>query len=141
MCARFGNSSTSGEVKSPSFTFYGEATLSFLAGSWIGDGETLDVHLGENLLNRYDIPNGQWTKITVDITGNGKTALTFVADNRFFLDEVRVVKKETTGIKENHIDNKINGHIYSITGLDLGTDTEKIPEGVYIHNGKKYIKK
>lgn len=141
MCAKFGNSDTSGEVKSPSFTFYGEATLSFLAGSWIGDGETLDVYLGENLLNQYDIPNGQWTKITVDITGNGKTTLTFVADKRFFLDEVRVVKKETTGIKENHIDNKINGHIYSITGLDLGTDTEKIPEGVYIHNGKKYIKK
>ncbi len=141
MCAKFGNGSIPGKATTPSFTFYGEATLSFFAGSWIGDGETLILYQGEERLNQYDIPNGKWTKITVDITGNGPTTLTFSADKRFFLDEVKVVEKETTGIKENLVNSKNNGHVYSIMGLDLGTDIDKLPEGIYIYNGKKYIKK
>lgn len=140
-CAKFGTASITGKATTPSFTFYGNATLSFLAGSWIGDNETLSVSQGETLLGQYNIPNGKWTNISVDITCDGATTLTFLGDKRFFLDEVKVTKKATTGIKDAIVNDKNNGHVYSITGLDLGTDINKLPAGVYIYGGKKYIKK
>jgi immune inhibitor A len=140
-CAKFGTMNYAGKATSPSFNLNGDATLSFLAGSWMGDGETIDVYMGETLLGMYDIPNGMWTKITIPVTGNGRTALVFMGENRFFLDEVKVIKTETDGIKETVANGKTTGHIYSIMGLDLGTDIDRLSEGVYIYNGKKYIKK
>ncbi len=52
-----------------------------------------------------------------------------------------VVKKQTNGIEENVVETKTNGHVYSITGQDLGMDINGLPVGIYIYNGKKYIKK
>ncbi len=76
-----------------------------------------------------------------DITGTGKTTIRFEALNRFFLDEVKVTKKQADGIKEIKANTITNGHVYSITGQDMGTDPDAIPAGIYIYNGKKYFKK
>lgn len=142
-CAKFGSSQYVGQVSSPSFTLNGEATLSFLAGAWDAskDGTTVDVYLGSQLLNSYDIPKGQWTKITTDISGHGKSMLTFMPDLRFFLDEVKIVHKTTDGLKDNVFSENKNGHVYSITGQDLGINRNLLPRGVYIYNGRKYIKR
>jgi immune inhibitor A len=142
-CAKFGSSKYVGQVSSPAFTLNGEATLSFLAGSWDSskDGTSVDVYLGSQLLNSYDIPRGQWTEITTDITGHGKTLLTFVPDLRFFLDEVKIVPKTTNGIKDAVLSEYNKGHVYSITGQYLGTNLNLLPQGIYIYNGRKYIKK
>ena len=39
------------------------------------------------------------------------------------------------------VENKtaINGHIYTLTGVDLGVDSRNLPAGVYIQNGRKII--
>ncbi len=140
-CAKFGNSSNRGIVTSPSFTLNGDATLSFLAGSWMGDDETLVVYVNNEKLDSYYIPNGEWTELSADITGSGSTKLKFEGSLRFFLDEVKVTKKQTDGIKETVVATKTNGHVYSITGQDMGTEIKGLPAGIYIYNGKKYIKK
>ena len=140
-CARFGNADFVGKATTPSFNLNGDATLTFVAGSWANDKETLTVSINGTALGTYDIPTKQWTEITIPLTGTGHTTLTFTGGKRFFLDEVKVVKAETDGIKKTIAGGRTDRHIYSITGLDLGTDINNVPEGVYIYNGRKYIKK
>ena len=46
-----------------------------------------------------------------------------------------------SGITETKTYTKTNGHVYSITGQDMGTEINTLPAGIYIYNGKKYIRK
>ena len=50
---------------------------------------------------------------------------------------------EVTSIEGLQINNKevVNGDIYSISGQYLGKDVDRLHRGVYIVNGKKYVKK
>lgn len=54
-----------------------------------------------------------------------------------------VDNEEVTSIEGLQINNKevVNGDIYSISGQYLGKDVERLHRGVYIVNGKKYVKK
>ena len=89
------------------------------------------------------MPASQWTDISVSFEGNGDNTLTFSGVQRLFLDEVEV-KSVATGI--NDITNtsattkKANGRIYTIDGRYVGTNKAMLPSGLYIVDGKKFVK-
>lgn len=142
-CARFGSGSVVGQVTSPSFTLNGEAVLTFKASAWnsLNDGSTLDVYLGGKLLGMYDIPAGSWNDISIDISGNGATSLSFVPDQRFFLDEVKVTAKVADAIRDVISAASTSDRIFTITGQYVGNDINALPVGVYIYKGRKTIKR
>ena len=140
-CAKFGNASTNGMVNSPEFLLNGEATLMFKAAAFGTDGNSLDVYLGEELIDATMMSNTQWTTYTYTITGDGKTYLRFVPDKRFFLDEVCVIKKIDDGIVEIQSDKQsLDPRIFGLDGKCYGTDWQLLPKGIYIYNGKKRMK-
>lgn len=152
-CARFGNASRSQFVNSPEFAISGEATLTFKAAPWKGESEKLtlkvlseedDFTLSET---EFTMKQEQWTTFTTTITGTGKLQLQWKPERRFFLDEVYVIKPGTgpnvpTGIveKASH-ENPATDAIYTLDGrcvehLPAGS----LPKGIYIIDGKKYVK-
>lgn len=54
-----------------------------------------------------------------------------------------MVNDEVTSINDLQIKKEevVNGDIYSISGQNLGKDVDRLHRGVYIVNGKKYVKK
>ncbi len=140
-CVKFGNASNIGEATSPSFEIDGSAILSFNAAAYGNDGDSLEVYLGENLLDTVVMSNTGWTTYNFDIYGEGTTYLRFVPMKRFFLDEVYVKKVEDTGIVETTVRKQhTNPNIYGLDGRCLTTDWNSLPHGIYIYQGKKIVK-
>ncbi len=144
-CAKFGTSTVAGEATTPTFTFEGDAILTFKAAPWSTSGEdrTFTVTYSDGTSFEYTLARGEWTKIEESITGSGDMQITFTGGGRFFLDEVMVVADETDGIttlKAASVCNQ-DGKIYSITGQYVGTTLSALPAGVYVMNGKKLIRK
>src|SRR5690606_10431115 len=46
-----------------------------------------------------------------------------------------------TGLDNIKEDSKLLGPIYNLNGNKVGKDFETLPAGIYIQNGKKYLKK
>lgn len=141
-CARFGTSSVTGYVTTPSFTLDGDAILTFKAAPWKADGNTVDVSMNSTLLDVYTMTTGQWTTFTALVSGSGSSVIAFMPDKRFFLDEVLVKRLVTMGINNvSDVKQTINdGRIYSICGQYMGTDWNALGKGIYIMNGKKIVK-
>lgn len=121
-CVRLGNSSTPGNITSPTFTVNGSATLSFKAGAWDGskDGTSLTISISDGTLSKTTVPltKGAWGQYGANINANGNVKLTFTAaSGRFFLDEVKVVDPSVDGIEETELvkDAAIVGY-YSLDG-------------------------
>lgn len=89
-------------------------------------------------------------------TGGFVTSLTFSGNNvtMTFEDETSLTKDmsfvsidltyndDTSGITEvETADKQRNNRIYTISGQFVGTSKENLPAGIYIVNGKKFIKK
>lgn len=93
-CARFGTSSISGTVTTPSFALSGTTTLTFATAPWGSDGTALSLSVSgdEAALSQttFTLTPGQWTTFTVTLSASGYVALTFTPSKRFFLDEVAV---------------------------------------------------
>ena len=112
-----------GSVTSPEFTVDGTVTLQFKAGALTAGGNSLTLTAEGGTLGEtsFAMENGKWTTYTVTLTANGAVKLTFQNDKgSFLLDEVRVVKPESTGI------NGINGNgkkavagFYTVGGVRL----------------------
>lgn len=146
-CARFGKSGANGNVITPEIIIDGAATLSFKVAPWgAGSGsgsQSLDVYVNDTYVGLYGLPLGQWTEITIPITGGGSSTIWFVPGDRFFLDEVKVVANGTQAcIKVVGVDtpSDTNNCIYSVDGHYLGTDINVLPKGVYIVSGKKVMR-
>lgn len=154
-CARFGKSSAgTGIVTSPWFRLPGDTlTLTFRAAGWDaqGDGTGLIVSLNGDEARFVESGNsdvsltmtkGKWTEYTLKIVGNGSASITFEPNRRFFLDEVVVAKMISAGIAE--LESKTSkvrtGRIYTIDGKFVGTDFRVLPRGVYIVDGRKFVK-
>lgn len=164
-CAKIGTSSQveTGSVLSPSFTLRGDtATLTFKAACWNATRDkpllTVDVVGGNARLvedgDNMALPKGEWKDFTLHIVGSGSVRLLFDHAYRFFLDEVLVTGKTSSGKKDNP-DNpnepdpstgivspivpsdKSSHHIYTITGQYVGTNLDSLPHGIYIVDGKK----
>lgn len=102
-CAKFGTGSNGGSAQTPSITFTGNATLSFKAGAWNGNNEATTLSLsatnGSLDKNSVTLTKGAWGNYTVNITGvTSTTKITFYTsngNNRFFLDDVKVITTPT----------------------------------------------
>ena len=140
-CAKFGNSSISGIVDSPSFILQGDAVLMFKAAAFGNDGNSLDVYVGDKMIASVIMSNTKWTTYRFDISSEGFTYLSFVPDKRFFLDEVYVIKNVESGIVETEANPKrLDSRIFRLDGRCVGTDWNSLPHGIYIYGGKKVVK-
>ena len=140
-CAKFGTSSIMGVVTSPAFKLDGEAELSFKVATFGKDENSVDVYLGQTLLDTFTMGDGEWVTIDTDIQGNGNTFLMFIPARRFFLDEVMIKKKDADGIGSMIITRQqLNKRIYSIDGRYMGTDPSVLKPGLYIQDGRKIVR-
>ena len=142
-CARFGSSQAEGYATTPSFYATGTVNLTCRAGAWAGTNETLTISYGDTEIKSLKLPASQWTDISVSFEGNGDNTLTFSGVQRLFLDEIEV-KAVATGI-DNVVTNAHNatkgqGRIYTIEGQYVGNNKAGLPHGLYIVNGKKFVK-
>ena len=142
-CARFGTTSQAGHATTPAFTIDGEATLTFMAGAWDGksDGIVLSLSTTNDAITidpvAVNMPKGEWGEFTVTLTGTGEMSLDFVADRRFFLDEVRVVGS-TNAITDYAVENNAAtpSVVYDLQGR---RHTSTLGKGLYIVNGRKIV--
>lgn len=141
-CMRIGNSKNAGIVTSPAFEVKSGAVLTLVAAPWAGDDNTLDIYFGDTNLGTYTFEEGKWSEITIPIEATGTGSLRFVAAKRFFIDDVKVSVPTTDGIENVAIDGvkKADNRVYSIDGRYLGRDINSLGHGIYIVNGKKYVK-
>ena len=105
-CIKAGSGSKQGSVQTPSIALSGDATITFWAGAWNGKDEktALNISATNGKLSQTSVTmkKGEWTSYTItlsDVT-SATTRLTFAAansaNNRFFLDEIKVVVSSTT---------------------------------------------
>ena len=144
-CAKFGTGSVAGIVTSPAFTLNGKATLTFKAGCWdaTGDGTQLLVEsdIATVTPGSFTMKKGEWTEFEATIEGTGNIHITFTPDKRFFLDEVKVVNANVTGITEpKTTTTDMSQRIYTLDGRYVGTDRNALPRGIYIIGGKKVVR-
>ncbi len=144
-CALFSDAATT-----PTFNINGQAEMTFSAAPLttgvtnpvINIAVNGDAELGGT---QAAMTLGRFTNYSIDIKGNGPISITFSSNTSFFLDEVRVRKSVTTGIS-NLIINETqsepaDNRIYSIDGRYVGKDASSLGKGLYIRNGKKFVKK
>lgn len=102
-CAKFGTSSAAGSAQTPTITLSGNAVLTFKAAAWDANSEKtiLNISATNGTLSKTSVEmvKGVWTEYMIFITGvEESTQITFEAsqasNNRFFLDEVMVVRTE-----------------------------------------------
>lgn len=141
-CLRIGNSKNAGIVTSPEFEVQSGAVLTIVAAPWSGDDNTLDIYFGGTNLGTYTFDEGKWSTITIPLETVGTGSLEFIAAKRFFIDDVRVYVPETDGIDKvvTGVTKKADNRVYSIDGRYLGRDINSLGHGIYIVNGKKYVK-
>ena len=151
-CARIGSGNAFGLITTPLINITDESTLTFKAAPWddeqnfmhveLADGYS-GVSLSETIFDT--MTPKQWNDHTVTLTGSGTIKLMFWSNqNRFFLDEVKIFKKNSgeTAIKEVKVGNErhtANG-IFSLDGRYLGTDFNLLQPGIYIVNGRKTVR-
>lgn len=101
-CIKIGTSSTTSSVTTPSITLTtGAGTLSFKAGAWNNDKESINVKISNGTLSyngsktqtiSINLANAAWTDFSdIEISATGAFTITFEGtgkNNRFFIDEV-----------------------------------------------------
>ena len=145
-CARFGNGTKPGDVTTPTFSIEGEATLTFKAAAWdaAGDGNDLTLKATNGVTlseTQLTMPKGEWGNFTITITPAAKktSTITFTPSKRFFLDEVLILKNPMTptGITTLQATGASGSPVmYNLQGQRVS----RSHKGLYIVNGKKYIK-
>lgn len=99
-CVRAGTSSMVGSFTTPDIALSADGVLTFKAGGWLGDANSLIVTVSDGQLTyngstskkqTLKLVEGVWTEYTMKISSTQKFNITFTADKkRFFLDEVMV---------------------------------------------------
>lgn len=139
-CARFGKSSVVGTAETPEFTLDGDAVLTFKAGVWGNDGNSLDIQVNGNTGMQVTMNAGSWTDVTMTLSETGACKVKFVASKRFFLDEVMVEKSVETGMFMPSAMVKTN-EVYNIYGQRVDSVNGSMKKGIYIVNGRKVLVK
>jgi M6 family metalloprotease-like protein len=143
-CARFGNSKNMvTRFDTPTFDLESDTTyFSFRIAGWNAkkDKTLLTIKDGNHsLYETFNISKGSWNTYKVKLVGKGKCCVSFYIEGRCFLDDVLAYcKKETTGIVEVKAAPKRQG-IYSLSGVYLGNNLDKLKPGIYIVDGKKIM--
>jgi len=141
-CARFNTASKVRDVKSPEFTIDGRTTLTFRAGTWKGDGTTLNLSVtGDATIKPTQVEMAQegWTDFEVVIAGSGTVSIVFSPEKRLFLDEVLAVPRHTTTAIDELPVKTTDRRIYSIDGRYVSTDRTRLQPGIYVVGGKKIL--
>lgn len=105
-CARFGANKTKGKATTPALAgLKGDAILTFKAAPWSDEGGKMTVSISNGTIenSKFDLSNQMFTEYSVKIRGGATSKITFTSENnRFFLDEVKVVAivKEPIIVKE-----------------------------------------
>lgn len=105
-CARFGANKTKGKATTPALAgLEGDAILTFKAAPWSDEGGKMTVSISNGTIenSKFDLSNQMFTEYSVKIRGGATSKITFTSENnRFFLDEVKVVAivKEPIVVKE-----------------------------------------
>ena len=141
-CARFGSKAVPGEASTPIFNVPCKVRLSFKAAPFKGDDNTMDVYFGNKMLERFFMDEGKWNDLTVEFESNGYDRVYFNGGLRFFLDDVKVVVAGETGIEDITVDATTprDGRIYTLDGRYVGNSFNALGKGIYIVNGRKYVK-
>lgn len=150
-CARFGNSSTHGIATSPIIDFDGsEATLTFKAAAWYQDGTELSLVVynanGKQDPDAIITPSSvemksfEWTDYTVSIQGEGTLRIAFIPSKRFLLDEVKVTKPTAVTAIATVGCILPQGRIFTLDGRFVGTDATTLRPGIYVRDGKKFVR-
>lgn len=94
-CARFGAKKTKGKATTPALAgLEGDAILTFKAAPWGDEGGKMTVSISNGTIenSKFDLSNQTFTEYSVKIRGGATSKITFTSENnRFFLDEVKVV--------------------------------------------------
>lgn len=94
-CAKFGTSSKKGTATTPALTdLEGDAILTFKAAPWNTEGGKMSVTISDGTIetSEFELINNTFTEYSVKISGGATSKITFTSENnRFFLDEVKVV--------------------------------------------------
>lgn len=145
-CARFGSTVNKGTATTPLFEMGEEAELTFKAAPINDETTKLTVSVQGNPTtvlgtNIFQLTAGQWTECKSTLTGAGSLKLSFTTNqNRFYIDDIRVEAKSSTGISTITTRLSSTKYIYDLRGRNLGTDASALPKGVYIIDGKKVVK-
>ena len=103
-CVKLGTGSAGGSATTPALEGIGSyAVMTFKAGSWSGDGTTLNLSIsggGQLSETSFQLPDASWENYTVYIeNATAASKVTFAnsgPDQRFFLDEVVIVNEAMT---------------------------------------------
>lgn len=143
-CMKVGNSTTPGSLTSPTISFNGDYILTVRLATWVKDGNTVDVRLGDRVIDvAQNISSEHFTTYSMPFSAKGSYQLIFTGAKRFFIDDVLIMKKaETTAISNIKVENShaTSPHIYNLRGQNMGTSLHNLPPGIYIVNGKKVRK-
>ena len=145
-CARFGTAKLAGVVTTPPITINGTARISFRAGAWVSDAKDLKLSVPDGFtISTSDLKmkESEWTDYSADIIGTGTVTVTFTPGMRFFLDEVRVTDLTSkddvpTDISTRTAGTVPSGLVYDLQGRRI--DVSSVGRGIYVINGKKYVK-
>lgn len=145
-CAKFGHSTSAGNVATPAMSLNGKYDLYFKAAPYSTSGTGLKLAItgtGSGTLDQssFIMESEKWTEFHTTFTANGDVRVTFRPDRHFFLDEVILKEYTSTGITAITTPSPLNnGDIYSIDGRYMGRDFNALGKGIYIVNGKKVVK-
>lgn len=102
-CIKLAAGSKAGKATTPALEGIGSyAKLTFLAGSWSGDGTTLNLSIsggGQLSETSFELPDGAWGVYTVYIenaTAASKVEFSSASGKRCFLDEVVIANEAMT---------------------------------------------
>ena len=102
-CIKLATGSKAGKATTPALEGIGSyAKLTFLAGSWSGDGTTLNLSIsggGQLSETSFELPDGAWGVYTVYIenaTVASKVEFSSASGKRYFLDEVVIANEAMT---------------------------------------------
>jgi len=149
-CARYGSSMMTGQATTPEITINGTYNLWFKAAPYGSDGTTMTVEVaqGDATLGKtsFTMSVGKWSAFNTTVEANGVVKLRFMTDKgRFYLDKVCITAENIgTGIADVNVDadgEPADNRIYSIDGRYVGADETQLPKGLYIRDGKKFVKK
>lgn len=143
-CARLGTSKVAADITSPTFLLTGgTTTITLVMAPWgTIDNETVSIYLGDTYLGTGKLTKGAWNQCTITTTATGSYNLRIVASNRLWLDDVLIEEKGTSGISgvkytpERRADNRI----FNLQGQYMGRDASILPSGIYVSNGRKFVK-
>ncbi len=145
-CAMF-----TGPATTPAIQLNGPAELTFKAGAVMPASNPniyIEIAGAATSSAQAALSVGRFTEYRLNLDANGLVTLTFSSDaESFFLDEVKITSTFSTGISnavqitDTGITESADDRIYSIDGRYVGKDVNSLGKGLYIRNGKKFVKK